>query len=122
MLQKRGHVVGYMGDGINDALALEGFGRGDFGGHGGGRGEGGGGHCAGEEPAGAGGGFWRGGRCSGTSSSKIRMGASSNFGNMFSFTGGTVLLPFGPMTSPQILVNNLLYDFSGAGDSDGQGG
>jgi Mg2+-importing ATPase len=40
------------------------------------------------------------------------MGASSNFGNMFSMLGGTLLLPFEPMLSIQILVNNLLYDFS----------
>ena len=40
------------------------------------------------------------------------MGASSNFGNMFSVLGASVLLPFLPMTPIQILINNLLYDFS----------
>src|SRR5882724_5832682 len=45
----------------------------------------------------------------------IRMGASSNFGNMFSFVGGTILLPFEPLRSAQILINNLLYDFSQLG-------
>ncbi|MDE2314243.1 MAG: cation transporting ATPase C-terminal domain-containing protein, partial [Elusimicrobia bacterium] len=42
----------------------------------------------------------------------IKMGASSNFGNMFSMTGSALLFPFLPMTPIQILVNNLLYDFS----------
>jgi len=42
----------------------------------------------------------------------IRMGASSNFGNMFSVLGASVFLPFLPMSSIQILTNNLLYDFS----------
>ena len=42
----------------------------------------------------------------------IRMGASSNFGNMFSVLGASVLLPFLPMLPIQILTNNLLYDFS----------
>ena len=42
----------------------------------------------------------------------IRMGASSNFGNMFSFLGASVWLPFLPMAPLQILTNNLLYDFS----------
>jgi Mg2+-importing ATPase len=45
----------------------------------------------------------------------IRMGASSNFGNMFSVVGASYLLPFLPMTSVQILTNNLLYDFSQTG-------
>jgi Mg2+-importing ATPase len=42
----------------------------------------------------------------------VRMGASSNFGNMFSVLGASVFLPFLPMTPIQILTNNLLYDFS----------
>jgi Mg2+-importing ATPase len=42
----------------------------------------------------------------------IRMGASSNFGNMFSVLGASVFLPFVPMAPIQILTNNLLYDFS----------
>jgi len=42
----------------------------------------------------------------------IRMGASSNFGNMFSVLGASAFLPFLPMLPIQILVNNLMYDFS----------
>ncbi len=45
----------------------------------------------------------------------IRMGASSNFGNMFSVLGASYLLPFLPMQPVQILLNNLLYDFSQTG-------
>ena len=42
----------------------------------------------------------------------IRMGASSNFGNMFSVLGASALFPFLPMLPIQVLTNNLLYDFS----------
>jgi Mg2+-importing ATPase len=42
----------------------------------------------------------------------IRMGASSSFGNMFSVLGASAFLPFEPMAPIQILTNNLLYDFS----------
>jgi Mg2+-importing ATPase len=42
----------------------------------------------------------------------IRMGASSNFGNMFSVLGASAWLPYLPMQSLQVLTNNLLYDFS----------
>jgi len=42
----------------------------------------------------------------------IRMGASSNFGNMFSVLGASALFQFLPMLPIQILTNNLLYDFS----------
>lgn len=42
----------------------------------------------------------------------IKMGASSNFGNMFSMTGGSLFLPFLPMLPIQILLNNFLYDMS----------
>ena len=45
----------------------------------------------------------------------VRMGASSNFGNMFSVVGASYLFPFLPMQPVQILVNNLLYDFSQTG-------
>jgi Mg2+-importing ATPase len=45
----------------------------------------------------------------------IKMGASSNFGNMFSVVGGAYFLPFLPMAPIQVLVNNLLYDFSQVG-------
>jgi Mg2+-importing ATPase len=42
----------------------------------------------------------------------VRMGASSNFGNMFSVLGASAFLPFVPMAPIQVLTNNLLYDFS----------
>ena len=42
----------------------------------------------------------------------IRMGASSNFGNVFSVLGASIWLPFLPMAPIQLLTNNLLYDFS----------
>jgi len=42
----------------------------------------------------------------------IKMTASSNFGNMFSMLGASALLPFLPMLPVQVLLNNLLYDFS----------
>jgi Mg2+-importing ATPase len=40
----------------------------------------------------------------------VRMGASSNFGNMFSVLGASLFVPFLPMLPVQILANNLLYD------------
>lgn len=42
----------------------------------------------------------------------VRMGASSNFGNMFSVLGASAFLPYVPMAPIQVLTNNLLYDFS----------
>ncbi len=45
----------------------------------------------------------------------IKMGASSNFGNMFSVVGGSYFLPFLPMAPIQVLINNLLYDVSQVG-------
>jgi Mg2+-importing ATPase len=42
----------------------------------------------------------------------VRMGASSNFGNMFSVLGASLFVPFLPMLPIQILTNNLLYDLS----------
>ncbi|MEI6500969.1 MAG: magnesium-translocating P-type ATPase [Armatimonadota bacterium] len=45
----------------------------------------------------------------------IKMGASSNFGNMFSVVGGSFFLPFLPMAPIQVLTNNLLYDISQTG-------
>jgi len=42
----------------------------------------------------------------------IKMAASSNFGNMFSVLGASLFLPFLPMLPIQVLTNNLLYDFS----------
>jgi Mg2+-importing ATPase len=43
------------------------------------------------------------------------MGTSSNFGNMFSMAGATLFLPFLPMLPVQVLLNNLLYDLSELG-------
>ncbi len=45
----------------------------------------------------------------------VRMGASSNFGNMLSMAMASLFLPFLPMLPTQILLNNLLYDFSEIG-------
>ncbi|WP_082979592.1 magnesium-translocating P-type ATPase [Labrys sp. WJW] len=45
----------------------------------------------------------------------VRMGASSNFGNMLSMALASILLPFLPMLPTQILLNNLLYDLSEIG-------
>jgi len=45
----------------------------------------------------------------------IRMGASSNFGNMFSVVGSSFFLPFLPMLPIQVLLNNMLYDISQIG-------
>ncbi len=42
----------------------------------------------------------------------VRMGASSNFGNMFSVLGASAFVPYLPMMPIQILANNLLYDIS----------
>lgn len=42
----------------------------------------------------------------------VKMGFSSNFGNMFSMMGASVILPFLPMIPSQILFNNFLYDLS----------
>ena len=45
----------------------------------------------------------------------VRMGASSNFGNMLSMAAASLFLPFLPMLATQILLNNLLYDLSEVG-------
>ena len=42
----------------------------------------------------------------------VKMGSSSNFGNMLSMTGASIFLPFLPMLPIQILLNNFLYDLS----------
>ncbi|WP_315118931.1 magnesium-translocating P-type ATPase [uncultured Clostridium sp.] len=42
----------------------------------------------------------------------IKMTASSNFGNMFSVLGASIFVPFLPMMPIQVLTNNLLYDVS----------
>ena len=115
-LQRRGHVVGFLGDGINDAPSLK---TADVG-------------ISVESAVDVAkesadiilleksllvleDGIIEGRRVFSNILKYIRMGASSNFGNMFSVVGGSYFLPFLPMAPIQILVNNLLYDFSQAG-------
>jgi P-type Mg2+ transporter len=113
MLQKKGHVVGFMGDGINDAPALRAADVGlsvdnavDIA----------------KESADMillekslmvlEEGVLEGRKVFVNIVKYIRMGASSNFGNMFSVIGASAWLPFLPMQPIQVLANNLLYDFS----------
>jgi Mg2+-importing ATPase len=112
-LQARGHVVGFLGDGINDATALRAADVGisvdtavDVA----------------KESADIillqksllvlEEGVLEGRKVFSNVLKYIRMGASSNFGNMFSVIGASALLPFVPMAPLQVLTNNLLYDFS----------
>ena len=112
-LQQRGHVVGFMGDGINDAPALRAADVGisvdnavDIA----------------KESADMillekslmvlEEGVLEGRKVFVNILKYIRMGASSNFGNMFSVIGASAWLPFVPMAPIQVLTNNLLYDFS----------
>ncbi|HVZ37805.1 MAG TPA: magnesium-translocating P-type ATPase [Candidatus Kapabacteria bacterium] len=112
-LQGHDHVVGFMGDGINDAPALK---TSDVG-----ISVNGAADIAREssdiilleqsllvlhE------GVMEGRRVFGNVIKYIRMAASSNFGNMFSLVGASIFLPFVPMLPVQVLTNNLLYDFS----------
>ena len=112
-LQRKGHVVGFMGDGINDAPALRAADVGisvdnavDIA----------------KESADVillekslmvlEEGVLEGRKVFVNILKYIRMGASSNFGNMFSVIGASAWLPYLPMAPIQILTNNLLYDFS----------
>lgn len=114
-LQTRDHVVGFLGDGINDSLALKAADVGvsvdtavDIA----------------KESADIillekslmvlRDGVIEGRKVFGNITKYIRMGASSNFGNMFSVLGASLFLPFLPMAPIQVLTNNLLYDFSQA--------
>ena len=112
-LRARGHVVGYLGDGINDAPSL---------------------HAAdvGLSVSGAVDvakeaaamillqpdlgilveGVREGRRTFANIMKYVMMGTSSNFGNMFSMAAAVLFLPFLPMLPVQILLNNLLYDIS----------
>ena len=112
-LKRRGHVVGFMGDGINDAPSL---------------------HTAdigisvmtaadvAREAADVilgqaslrvlHRGILEGRRASGNMMKYLLMGTSSNFGNMFSMAAASVFLPFLPMLPTQILLNNFLYDLA----------
>ena len=112
-LQSKNHVVGFMGDGINDGVALKAADVGisvdtavDIA----------------KESADIilleknlmviKEGVIEGRKVFGNIIKYIRMSASSNFGNMFSVLGASAFLPFLPMAPVQILFNNLLYDFS----------
>ncbi len=115
-LQRGGHVVGFMGDGINDAPAMK---TADVG-------------ISVDTAVDVAkesadiillkksllvleDGILEGRRVFGNITKYVKMGASSNFGNMFSVVGGSYFLPFLPMAPIQVLVNNLLYDFSQVG-------
>jgi P-type Mg2+ transporter len=112
-LQARGHVVGFLGDGINDGPALK---KSDVG-------------ISvdtavdiAKESADIilleknlailNEGVLEGRRVFGNIIKYIKMSASSNFGNMFSVLGASLFLPFLPMAPLQVITNNLLYDFS----------
>ncbi len=115
-LQRGGHVVGFLGDGINDAPAMK---TADVG-------------ISVDTAVDVAkeaadiillkksllvldDGIMEGRKVFGNIIKYIRMGASSNFGNMFSMVGSSYILPFLPMAPIQVLVNNLLYDFSQIG-------
>ena len=112
-LHRKGHVVGYLGDGINDGPALKAADVGvsvesavdiaketaDI-------------ILLEKSLAVLGDGVIEGRKVFGNITKYIKMGASSAFGNMFSVIGASIFLPFLPMAPIQVLTNNLLYDFS----------
>ncbi|SFQ60490.1 Mg2+-importing ATPase [Variovorax sp. OK605] len=112
-LRARGHVVGYLGDGINDAPALRSADVGltvdsavdvarevaDI-------------VMLDHDLAVLHEGVLEGRRTFGNVMKYIMMGTSSNFGNMLSMAGASLFLPFLPMLPVQILLNNVLYDLS----------
>jgi Mg2+-importing ATPase len=112
-LHNNNHIVGFMGDGINDALALKAADVGisvnnavDIA----------------KESADIillekslmvlEDGVIEGRKTFGNITKYIKMASSSNFGNMLSMTGASLFLPFLPMTPIQVLMNNFLYDLS----------
>jgi len=114
-LKSNGHVVGFLGDGINDAPSLK---TADVG-------------VSVENAVDVAKesadiillqkslsvlhqGVLEGRKTFGNTMKYISMGTSSNFGNMFSVAGASLFLPFLPMSPIQILLNNLLYDLSEA--------
>jgi Mg2+-importing ATPase len=112
-LKSRGHVVGYMGDGINDAPSLHNADVGISV------------STAVDVAKGAAeiilmerslkvlhNGILEGRKAFGNVMKYLLMGTSSNFGNVFSMAGASLFLSFLPMLPTQILLNNFLYDLA----------